>query len=63
MMACLKLNEMMKIGHKQSLKIASFIFLLVKLLKKYPNAAHESYLNQYRVEWTQDIAQFMEKAR
>jgi hypothetical protein len=54
---------MMKIGHKQSLKIASFIFLLVKLLKKYPNAAHESYLNQYRVEWTQDIAQFMEKAR
>jgi alpha-beta hydrolase superfamily lysophospholipase len=32
-----------------------------KELKKYPNAAHESYLNQYKVEWTQHISQFMEK--
>ena len=35
----------------------------VKEVKKYSNAAHESYLNQYRTEWTQHITQFMEKVK
>ncbi|MEY4936044.1 MAG: hypothetical protein RIS64_2403 [Bacteroidota bacterium] len=35
----------------------------VKEVKKYPNASHESYLNQYRAEWTQHIVQFMEIAK
>ncbi len=32
-----------------------------KDLKIYPNAAHENFLKQYRVDWTQDVAEFMEK--